>query len=134
MVELTSSFELEFEALDQDHKKLIDQVNHIVEMIDSGKAEACKTLVPEFVNFSKQHFAREEALLIAADYPDVDIHRQHHLDLHDKLDHMLEFAQMADKNDMACESLKKELVYFIMDDVITADLEFKDFLAAKNPQ
>ena len=133
MVELTPSFELQFEALDQDHEKLINQVNHIVEMIDQGNAESCKTLVPEFVTFSKQHFAREEALLISANYPDVDKHKQHHLDLHDKLDHMLEFAEMAAENEMACESLKKELVYFIMDDVITADLEFKDFLAETKP-
>ncbi len=133
MVELSSSFELEFEALDQDHRKLVDMVNRIVEEIDNDNARACKGLVPEFVSFSKQHFAKEEALLVSVDYPDVESHRQHHLDLHDKLDHMLEFAKMAEENEMACESLKKELVYFIMDDVITADLEFKEFLASKMP-
>lgn len=129
MVELTSSFALEFEALDLDHRKMIDQVNAITREIDTGNAEDCKTLVADFVVFSKQHFAREEQLLVSIKYPDVDKHRKHHRDLFDKLDHMLEFARMAPENDIACESLKKELVYFIMDDVITADLEFKDFLS-----
>jgi len=128
MVELTSSFKLEFEALDQDHRKMIDQVNAIITEIDTGNTEVCKTQVADFVIFSKQHFAREEQLLVSINYPDVDKHRKHHRDLYDKLDHMLEFARMAPENDIACESLKKELVYFIMDDVITADLEFKDFL------
>jgi hemerythrin-like metal-binding protein len=129
MVELTASFELEFEALDQDHQKMVDQVNAIIAEIDAGNTGECKAQVAEFVALSKRHFAREEALLVSVNYPDVEKHRKHHLDLNDKLDHMLEFAKMAPENDMACESLKKELVYFIMDDVITADLEFKDFLS-----
>ncbi|NQU55866.1 MAG: hemerythrin family protein [Rhodospirillales bacterium] len=129
MVELTSSFELEFEALDQDHRKMIDRVNAIIKEIDTGNTDVCETLVAGFVDFSKQHFGREEALLVSIKYPDVEKHRKHHRDLYDKLDHMLEFAKMAPENDIACESLKKELVYFIMDDVITADLEFKDFLS-----
>lgn len=130
MVELTPSFELEIETLDRDHRKMLDMVNAIIAKIDAGNAAACNDLVAEFVSFSKQHFGREEDLLVALRYPDADGHRRHHLDLYDKLDHMLEFARMAPQNDMACESLKKELVYFMMDDVITADLEFKDFLAA----
>ncbi len=129
MVELTPSFELEFEALDQDHRKMIDQVNAIIKEIDTGNTNACKNQVADFVAFSKRHFAREEALLVSVKYPGVDKHRKHHLDLYDKLDHMLEFARMTPENEIACESLKKELVYFIMDDVITADLEFKDFLS-----
>ena len=129
MVELTASFELESEALDKDHQKMIDQVNAIIKKVDAGSTDDCQAQVAEFVALSKRHFAREEALLVSVNYPDVEKHRKHPLDLNDKLDHMLEFAKMASENNMACESLKKELVYFIMDDVITADLEFKEFLS-----
>lgn len=128
MVELSSSFELEFESLDEDHRKMIDQVNRIVTEIDAGNATACALLVPDFATFSKQHFAREEALLVSVDYPDVDKHHRHHQELHNKLDHMIEFAKAAE-NELARESLKKELVYFMMDDVITTDLGFKEYLA-----
>ncbi len=131
MVELSSSFELEVEALDRDHRKMIDQVNRIVGELEAGNGEICKLLVPDFATFCKQHFAREEALLQSVDYPHVDKHRRHHLELHDKLDHMIEFAKAAADNPMARDSLKKELVFFTMDDVITTDLNFKEFLATK---
>jgi hemerythrin-like metal-binding protein len=129
MVKLPSSFELESEALDRDHQKMVNQVNAIIKKIDAGKTDDCQAQVAEFAALSKRHFAREEALLVSVNYPDVEKHRKHHLDLDVKLDHMLEFAKMAPENDMACKSLKKELVYFIMDDVITTDLEFKEFLS-----
>jgi hemerythrin-like metal-binding protein len=129
MVELSSFFELESKALDKDHQKMVKQVNAIIKKIDSGKTDDCQDQVAEFVALSKRHFAREEAFLASVNYPDVEKHRRHHLDLDVKLDHMLEFAKMASVNDLACKSLKKELVYFIMDDVITTDLEFKEFIS-----
>ena len=131
MVEMTSSFELEIEALDEDHKNLIGLANEISSDIDQNKGKECALLVPQFVKLSKQHFAREEALLVKAGYPHVKKHHEHHASLNDKMDHMLEFALVAAGNPIAGESLKKELMYFLMDDVITSDMEFKDFVKSK---
>jgi len=128
MVELTSSFKLEFEALDKDHQKLADIVGQIVMAIDNGEAEKCQDLVTNFVQSAKSHFTREEAFLIKAGYPNVEKHLQHHKGLNTKMDHLIEFANMAGENEMARDSLRKELVFFLMDDVITTDMEFKNFI------
>ena len=74
MLELSKSFELEIQPLDNDHRKMIDIVNRIVAMIDGGEPQACETMVPEFVAFAKKHFKREEALLEKASYPNLDKH------------------------------------------------------------
>lgn len=131
MVELSETFELDCGELDQDHQRLVEMLNEIVAMLDRGKTESCKSKVLEFVNFSKLHFGREELLLDKAGYPDLQRHRNHHARLIKKMDHILEFAGMAAVNDKARESLKKELVFFLMDDVITTDLEFKSFVRDK---
>ena len=128
MVELTSSFKLEFEALDKDHQKLADIVDQIVTAIDNGEAGKCPGLVINFVQSAKSHFAREEAFLIKAGYPNVEKHQDHHRSLNTKMDHMIEFGKMAEANEMARDSLRKELVFFLMDDVITTDMEFKNFI------
>jgi hypothetical protein len=47
------------------------------------------------------------------------------------MDHLLEFASAAEENEMARESLRKELVFFLMDDVITTDMDFKNFIKDK---
>ena len=131
MVELTPSFLLEYEALDQDHRRLADIVNQVVKAIDDDEAEKCEDLVIDLVRSAKSHFANEEALLVRIGYPNFMKHQDHHKSLNTKMDHMIEFAKMAGENQMARDSLRKELVFFLMDDVITTDMEFKNFVAEK---
>lgn len=132
MVELTSSFKLDYEALDRDHQSLADQVNKIVKAIDNDEGDKCEDLVNDFVKAAKSHFAKEEALLVKVGFPNVEGHQAHHKSLNTKMDHLIEFSKMAGQNQMACESLRKELVYFLMDDVITADMDFKNFIEEKS--
>ena len=132
MVELTPSFMLDYEALDRDHQRLADIVNLIVEAIDGDEGEKCEDLVNDFVKSAKSHFAKEEALLAKVGFPNLDKHHDHHENLNTKMDHLIEFAKMAGENQMARDSLRKELVFFLMDDVITADMDFKSFIEEKS--
>ena len=132
MVELTPAFLLEYEALDRDHQRLADLVNQVVKAIDDDEAEKCADLVIDLVNSAKSHFAREEALLVKIGYPNVEKHQAHHRNLSTKMDHMIEFAKMAGENQLARDSLRKELVFVLMDDIITTDLDFKNFIAEKS--
>ena len=129
MVELTPSFLLEYEALDRDHQRLADIINQVVKAIEDDEAEKCEALVIDLVKSAKSHFAKEEALLIKIGYPNVEKHQDHHRSLNNKMDHMIEFAKMAGENQMARDSLRKEMVFFLMDDVITTDMDFKNFVA-----
>jgi len=131
MVELSETFVLECEELDKDHQRLVDMVNDITGKLDGGETGDCKAKVLELVNFAKAHFAREEVFLTRANYPDVARHRQHHRQLGEKMEHIVEFAEQAPENELARESLKKELVFFVMDDVISTDLDFKAFICGK---
>lgn len=131
MVEITPSFLLESSAVDADHKQLAGMVNQITQALDEGRAEACEDLIVDFIKATKTHFAREEALLAKVGYPNVKKHQSHHKNLNTKMEHMLEFAKMAAENQMARDSLRRELVFFLMDDVITTDLEFKAFIEDK---
>jgi len=128
MVELSETFQLECDELDKDHQKLVDMVNEIVSILEGEQPLSCKEKVREFVNFAKAHFSREERLLSRMNYPDVAKHCKHHRQLGEKMEHMVEFTDSVGDNEMARESLKRELVFFVMDDVITTDLEFKSFI------
>ena len=131
MVELTPSFLLEYDALDRDHRRLAEIVNQVVKAIDDGEADKCEDLIIGLVKSAKSHFTSEEALLVQIGYPNVKKHQDHHRSLNTKMDHMIEFAKMAGENQMARESLRKEVVFFLMDDVITTDMDFKNFIAEK---
>ena len=131
MVELTPSFMLEYESLDKDHQHLADIINQIIKAIDDDEAKKCEGLVGDFVKSAKEHFANEEALLVNAGYPNVKKHQDHHKSLNTQMDHMIEFSNMAGENQLARDSLRKELVFFLMDDVITTDMDFKIFVEEK---
>lgn len=128
MKNLTQSFLLEHQALDKDHEQLLVLANEIIAGLDENCVDKCEEQVSAFIESSKAHFAREEAVLIKAGYPNARKHQDHHKKLTAKMDHLLEFARMVGENLMARESLRKELTFFLMDDVITTDLEFKAFL------
>jgi len=129
MVNISPSFKIESEAIDADHRHLVEIINEITQAIDAGRPEACARLVPDFVEFSKQHFSREEALLAGYAYPLLEKHRRHHRGLNDKLQTMLNLAAKVVDHPPARESLRKELVFFLLDDVINEDLNFKAFLS-----
>ena len=128
MVETTRSFEIEVEMIDNDHRRLVEIINEITQAIDDDRPEECARLVPDFVTFSKQHFAREEALLEKNGYPQVDKHRKHHASLDDKMKTMEALALNVVDSPAARDALRKELVFFMMDDVINEDMDFKSFL------
>ena len=134
MTELSSDFIVECEKLDKDHKRLVEMVDEITTKLDNGVTENCKKMVTDFINFTKAHFRREEKLLTKIGYPDVEKHRNHHNYLDKKMGHILEFTDSVATNKLARESLRKELIFFIMDDVITTDLDFKEFIANNNDQ
>ncbi|MAF49970.1 MAG: hemerythrin family protein [Rhodospirillales bacterium] len=134
MVELSPSFEMECEVLDRDHKQLLRRINDIIAVIDGEHSDECAKLTPDLVNFAKQHFAREEALLTKVGYPDVKKHVEHHRALDRKMESILNLASVADDNPLAGKKLKSELVFFLMDDIINADLDFKSFVEDKQQE
>ena len=128
MVEITQSFKIEIEAIDSDHRRLVEIINEITSAIDEGRAEECIHLVPNFIEFSQRHFEREEALLNKHAYPLAEEHREHHAGLNEKMRNIRALAERAVDSKPAREALRKELVFILMDDVINEDLAFKSFL------
>ena len=128
MVEITQSFKIDVEAIDADHRRLVEIINEITTAIDEGRAEECIHLVPNFIEFSQRHFEREEALLNKHAYPLAEEHRKHHAGLNEKMSNIRTLAERAAGSKPAREALRKELVFILMDDVINEDLAFKSFL------
>ena len=132
MVELTPSFELDYRQIDDDHRRLVDLVNRIIEAMNADDFDACARLVPDFVGTARTHFRHEEALLKKLGYPEAEDHHDHHRQLDEKLEAIQRLSQTIADSKVACESLRKELTFFVMDDVINADLDFKPYLAGRS--
>jgi hemerythrin len=66
-------------SLDTDHKVLINLINLLDDAIRAGEASTTiSRVLDSLLDYTDYHFAREEALMRAANYPDIDSHVRCH--------------------------------------------------------
>ncbi|SCA56143.1 putative Hemerythrin-like metal-binding protein [Candidatus Terasakiella magnetica] len=128
MIKFDDSFMLECEEIDKDHAWLNQLAEDISAAIDEDRAEDCAELARRFVSLCKKHFGAEESLLKRAGYPDAQHHHEHHQSLYGKMETIVKLGEAAATNELARKSLKKEVFYLLMDDIINEDLSFKEFV------
>lgn len=65
--------------IDQQHKQLLAIINRLHDVMKAGSPHVqLMSVVNELVDYTHQHFAYEERMLIAAKYPDVEEHIRKH--------------------------------------------------------
>ena len=119
------------EKLDRQHKGLINQVNvlliHLLDQNDSAKAR--EDLISLYQNLT-DHFHYEEEVMAQINYPELETHRDIHLDLTEKTERLLiSFDEGQLKS--------SRTIVFMMDDVvrehiIQEDTKFFPFLQKDN--
>lgn len=79
IIQWTQEFTTGVEAIDNDHKVLISLINQLGEAIRGGEPQATvRRVLDELVDYTSYHFNREEALMEACRYPDIEAHRRTH--------------------------------------------------------
>ncbi|MBL6933051.1 MAG: hemerythrin family protein [Rhodospirillales bacterium] len=128
MVEIAwlPSFETGLPEIDNDHRKLVNSIRHIEVALKGGDFKKCATLFADFMQQAKDHFKREEAFLISIDFPRLESHRSAHQRLLDMADKTLATVSEDLDRDEATKCLE-ETIYFLLEDVIRADSDFKSY-------
>lgn len=80
----TPDMETGIPVIDADHRTLLALVNQIADPENQGDRTAVEFVLDELVGYTAHHFAREEALLERAGYPDLERHRRVHRALLDQ--------------------------------------------------
>jgi methyl-accepting chemotaxis protein len=104
------SFQFGIEAIDQQHRRLVDLVNqlHGAMRRRAGKTVLATTL-EELAHYTVQHFETEEQLMEANGYTDLNGHRQLHAKL---VDQVLDFQKRFDSGDA---TVSMDLMTFLRD-------------------
>jgi hemerythrin len=81
-LELGNETSVGIQEIDEQHKILIDLINPLFDETITGSGEnKVNVILDELVQYTIVHFAFEEALFRIFDYPDIQIHTKHHVDL-----------------------------------------------------
>lgn len=74
-----SSYSVGVKTIDGQHTKLFEMINDLHGAMMSGKTnEVTGKLLHKLVNYTRDHFTAEEAMMTAAKYPGLDKHRIKH--------------------------------------------------------
>ncbi|MEX0583647.1 MAG: hemerythrin domain-containing protein [Sneathiella sp.] len=124
------TFELGIPQVDDDHRELLAIMRKIREAADTEAFDECKTLLDELIEFSVDHFRREEEMLVRIGYPNAEIHKEYHHQLLDRASSVKDIC----KEIRSKENLKvccDEMFGFLVDDIVTGDLKFKSYMENK---
>lgn len=118
------------ETLDQQHREILDCLNHLTCALDSHDRKALTLRYLEQLQVvMAKHLAVEEALLEIIGYPDLENHKLGHQEIRDRLD------QLQQRN--ATEDICLELVHFLREWFIThilrSDQEYARYMALHFP-
>ena len=127
-----NSYESGNSAIDREHKNLFADANNLMAVILSGNSTAEVNLeVERLINNVEQHFRNEEAIFLAANYPDA----YEHMERHKKI--VADAHNLADKF-RAGKLEIGELFSFLAQDVVAQhmlhdDRKFFPYLEFSNP-
>jgi hemerythrin len=75
----TATMSVGVEALDDDHRRLVSMLNELYDAIREGRGAAgLDRTLRGLLTYAQEHFAREERLFEATDYPGAWSHKAEH--------------------------------------------------------
>lgn len=82
LIDWSTAYSVKVETIDQQHKKLFSMVNELHEAARTGKgAQVVPRLLKDLLQYTRQHFAFEEAMMVRGGYPQVEAHKAEHEEL-----------------------------------------------------
>ena len=114
----------------EDHRRLVGYINDLHNGIVSGIGISQMTYILDgLIDYTKNHFAREEELMTKYDYPGLKGHRREHYEL------MKQVSEFKSRLAEGKASFSLELMSFLKDWLVNhikvTDMKYRDFFAGK---
>lgn len=129
-LEWLDSFSIGIEAIDNDHKAILQIMQDVQEAIQSKEYDRCIVLLDDLVDLGTAHFLREEVYLAKVSYPYIEEHIQYHQDLLQKVKSVKAICNNVEDHG-GIEECFNGMAEFLIDDIIAGDLQFKSYLEAR---
>jgi len=124
------SLDVGVSQFNEDHRRLVAFINDLHGGIVSGIGISQMTYILDgLIDYTKNHFAREEEMMAKHDYPDIKAHRREHYEL------MKQVAEFSARLKEGKASFTLELMSFLKDWLVKhikgTDMKYRDFFAGK---
>lgn len=108
------------ELIDNQHRKMLEMINTLHSaLVHKGSTEVVRQVISQVVEYSREHFVAEEALMEKTNYPGLAVHRKLHAAMIKKLTMLLHRIKRGE------EISVRELLAFLkswwQDHIVTED-------------
>jgi len=124
--EWSESYLTNIPEIDADHRKLFALAASLEKAVADGRGEeAVRPALLELAAYSREHFATEERLMEAAQYPGLEAHRQEHAGF---------IASLRRRTELPAAVIAKDLsimvANWLVDHVVRTDRDYVPYLRA----
>ncbi len=113
------------DALDDDHKILVQALNDFIEAIEEDEGVfVTDGIFSVLLDYSNFHFAREEAIMEACGYDDVESHKETHNTLKEQLLDARRRYMLNPSPDLEDE-IRDFLMSWLQSHILVSDMDYK---------
>jgi hemerythrin-like metal-binding protein len=129
LINWSEKYTVKVERFDEAHKKLIQYINDLFELLKSKAGnDQIQLILDSLEDYTKTHFSEEEREMQKTEYPDYPAHRQKHIKLIEELD------ALRSKKDIDSGLLNTQVLYFLKDwltsHIMEVDQKYSDHMNA----
>jgi hemerythrin len=118
--------------IDQQHKQIFSRFDRLVrDMVDQRGAEAAAEILRYLPEYTERHFATEEKLMLAWEYPDIETHRKQHEEFRQTLAEMARAFSATPGKLTYAHHIQRTLVDWLHNHILEHDLRMVRYVAAK---
>ena len=124
------SFSIGIKSIDDDHKRILQVMRDVQTAVENLDYALCTSLLDDLVEMGSAHFLSEEKYLAKVSYPYIEEHILYHQELLLKIKAVRVICHDANSQGVL-EKCFDGLAEFLVDDILTGDLQFKSYLQAR---
>ncbi len=126
-LEWANSFDVGIDAIDRQHRELIDLLNAFADAAFGNDASKCQGIAARFFKVLASHFELEERCLFKAGYPRAKEHADEH---RAKLAALVKIrdSHLSDPERGGAASCYDALLEFLIGDLLESDLKYKSHI------
>ena len=136
-MEWTASMSVGQHELDEDHKQLFYLINRLEDYSETGiSPEEARAALFALLRYAAVHFRREEQVMAACGYSQLDNHRGRHVDFVNKIE---DLAQKFDSDsDHPEKYINESLLAYLRDwlthHILIEDMDYKETVQSKSAE
>jgi len=127
----TNDLNIGVPPIDTDHKLLVSLINQLDDAISGGEGrETVGSVINALLDYTEYHFKREESLMDACGYPDLEAHKRHHEQLCERVGEIRD-RYVADKDSLADAEVLEFMRTWLTGHILGEDKKYMPFMSGK---